>query len=164
MLLETVFVRIEHPHPISDLTDGKNDALFAVLWDRMEPGKAYTVDEARVLVADRKQSSGIQTAEALLRLVRLHAASFTARYRNPARDPGQSEPNEEGFYMVWTKPDPRFPRSQRSPKTTFPLNRFDYATQAAEQMAKNHPEQKFFVLKAVRVIERTVQTAPKELA
>lgn len=66
---------------------------------------------------------------------------------------------------MWTKPDPRYPGSLQSPKQTFNSpDGLARATAAAEGMTRLHPQQKFFVAKAVRVVDREVVTTSRELA
>lgn len=154
-----------------DVLDGQNDAVFARLHQAMTFGSVYTFDELHDLYREAylqnpswKNANHVMIADALLRLVQFGAVTFESRWaEQPTSDP--AAPQEKGFYFVWTKPDHKFPGSLQSPKQTFNSpDGLHRATAAAEGMTRLHPEQKFFVAKAVRVVDREVVTSNRELA
>lgn len=96
MLLETVFIRTERDQlgVVSlDLIRSGNESLFAQLWNFMLPGEAYSLDEARDRIRHLPHGSGILTAQAMLKLVQLGAATFRTRLASVTRDAGMTFPD-----------------------------------------------------------------------
>lgn len=79
--------------------------------------------------------------------------TVTAELEQGSVEYGKASSERFLFWFIWTKPKPNHPQSLKTPRKTY--NNKRAAERALHDMARKHPDQRFFLCAATKGVKHT---------